>query len=140
MSQRCQDGGMELLPRGGRIGPVPTNCSLQKCLEEAQDGPGKGSECHASSSVRPTPASWNFLASPAGPPWILEPMQLQWKPLRSFLWPRSDPPRVPSRCVAVRALGEITIPSEPRFSLPQPSLGQDQSFSALRKSLWLVAM
>lgn len=76
---------------GGYIGPIPTNCSLQKCLEEAQVAPGTES-CHASLSsghtciLEPWPlSSWATLDSGASP--------ILMEPTGAFCGP--DPPRPP---------------------------------------------
>lgn len=119
---------------GGYIGPIPTNCSLQKCLEEAQVALGQDQ-----SAMPP---------SPSGHTCILEPLGLSswatldsaahpssWKPLRSFVWPR--PTEAPIQMCGSQALGEVTtILSEPRLLLLQPSLIQVQNISALKKSFW----
>ena len=46
---------------GGYIGPIPTNCSLQKCLEEAQVALGQDQ-----SAMPPSPSGHTCILEPLG--------------------------------------------------------------------------
>ena len=114
---------------GGYIGPIPTNCYLQKCLEEAQVAPDR-IRVPCFPLPQATPASWNLLASLAGPPWIQEPTHPHENHSGAFCG--RDLLRLPSRYVAYQALVEVTtFLSEPRLLLLPPSLIQVQKFQPL---------
>lgn len=119
---------------GGHMCPIPTNCSLQKCLEEAQVALGQDQ-----SAMPPSPSGHTCILESLGlsswATWIQQPTYPHGNHSGAFCGP--DLLRLPSRCVAYQALVEVTtILSEPRLLLLQPSLIQVQNISALKKSFW----